>query len=315
MDLSGAASTDDDEQEALHIDLLTALPTTLRSLNLSHSSIPPRGLDVLPTSLTALDLSHSDVMPKNLQALGRLTALQRLNLASTAITVSSLQHIPDGVEDIDLSHCTKLIFEKGNLSYKFEFNCMTAKWPAALTTLKLAGVETSPAALFNLPPTVTDLDLSGSSFCIPNVDFTRQLPRLKTLLLENCKLNYTDEELWALPEGLEQLSLKGSSANTRHVRYLPRTLTSLNLANTLLTNYSSLYERDKVFYFFNTLHMRLPRLESLDVRCGYPYGTHKYAQLLREKVPSVLIDDAPQQHYQSSSESVPWVKPPLLRKH
>jgi hypothetical protein len=43
MDLSGAASTDDDEQEALHIDLLTALPTTLRSLNLSHSSIPPRG--------------------------------------------------------------------------------------------------------------------------------------------------------------------------------------------------------------------------------------------------------------------------------
>jgi hypothetical protein len=35
------------------------------------------------------------------------------------------------------------------LFIEFEFNCMTAKWPAALTTLKLAGVETSPAALFS----------------------------------------------------------------------------------------------------------------------------------------------------------------------
>lgn len=49
-----------------------------------------------------------------------------------------------------------------------------------------------------LPSRVTHLDLSGSSFCIPNVDFTHHLPNLKTLHLQNCKLNYTDEKLWYL---------------------------------------------------------------------------------------------------------------------
>lgn len=107
-----------------------------------------------------------------------------------------------------------------SLLTEFEFNCFAVTWPAALTSLQLAGVESSPASLFSthslaalgvfftagvfylpihdlgLPPSVTHLNLSGSSFCIPNVDFTHQLPNLKTLFLENCKLNYTDEKLW-----------------------------------------------------------------------------------------------------------------------
>jgi hypothetical protein len=41
-----------------------------------------------------------------------------------------------------------------------------------------------------------------------------------------------------LPDGLKSLSLRGSSADPSNLKYLPTSITSLNLANTLVVRTS-----------------------------------------------------------------------------
>ncbi len=103
-----------------------------------------------------------------------------------------------------------------------------------------------------------------------------------------------------LPDGLKSLSLRGSSADPSNLKYLPTSITSLNLANTLVvphhrcsfrrlgfiepsplarltqTEYCSLYAQDKINFFFKDIERCMPNLRHLDLRCGYPYGTRKY---------------------------------------
>lgn len=104
-----------------------------------------------------------------------------------------------------------------------------------------------------------------------------------------------------MPEGLKTLSLRDSTAGALLLPFLPTSLTSLDLSYTLVVRigsllesvkadrtygratssalqaeYSSLYEMEKINFFFKDIARCAPKLRYIDLRCGYPYGTRKY---------------------------------------
>ncbi|ELR18406.1 uncharacterized protein ACA1_138180 [Acanthamoeba castellanii str. Neff] len=85
-------------------------------------------------------------------------------------------------------------------------------------------------------------------------------------------------------------TLRDSSADASNLKYLPASITSLDLAYTLVTEYCSLYEQDKINFFFKDIVRCMPNLRFLDLRCGYPYGSLKYGPCLRGKVEVLVLD-------------------------
>jgi hypothetical protein len=168
---------------------------------------------VLPSTLTELNLCNvsrfNDVGMKRLST--RCPNLRILNVGGTSLTNKVLPYLPTQLEELDLSYC----------QLSGQQRCI---FPTKLTVLKLQGISAlSVSLLKSLPPSLTYLDLSQSSWPLPSTRAWDRLHNLQTLILAGLSLEYYS--LWSLPETLKSLSLSGCRTDYS-LKYLPPSLES-----------------------------------------------------------------------------------------